>query len=145
MAVKSAKRLVMDNLGPKGSLDTDRFARALLSHRNCPDSESGLSPAQIIFGRELRDHLPSLVSKYQPRQEWRMEADLRARAMAKRHGKMEKWLQHGSRSLPPLAQGATVVVQDQQTNNGKAGRWTKSGEVIEVLPHNSYLVKIHGS
>ena len=145
VAVKSAKRLVMDNLGPKGSLDTDRFARALLSHRNCPDSESGLSPAQIIFGRELRDHLPSLVSKYQPRQEWRMEADLRARAMAKRHGKMEKWLQHGSRSLPPLAQGATVVVQDQQTNNGKAGRWTKSGEVIEVLPHNSYLVKIHGS
>ena len=106
---------------------------------------SGLSAAQIIFGQELRDHLPSIVSKYQPRQEWRLEADLRARAMAKRHGKMEHWLRHGSRPLPPLAQGATVVIQDQQANNGKAGRWTKSGEVIEILPHDSYLVKVHGS
>ena len=145
VGVKSAKRLVMENLGPGGSLDTDKFARALLSHRNCPDPESGLSAAQIIFGRELRDHLPSLVSRYQPRQEWRLEADLRARAMAKRHGKMEKWLEHGTRVLPTLSLGDTVVIQDQQSNNGKAGRWTKSGEVVEILPYDSYLVKVHGS
>ena len=100
VGVKSAKRLVMDNLGPGGSLDTDKLARALLVHRNCPDAESGLSAAQIIFGRELRDHLPALVSRYQPRQEWRLEADLRAQAMAKRHGRMEKWLQHGARANP---------------------------------------------
>ena len=76
IAVKSAKRLIMDNLGPSGSLDTDKLARAILAHRNCPDPESGLSAAQIIFGRELRDHIPALVSRYQPRQEWRLEADL---------------------------------------------------------------------
>ena len=38
-----------------------------------------------------------------------------------------------------------MAVQDLQTKNGKAGRWTKSGEVLEVLPYNSYLIKIHGS
>ena len=45
VAVKSGKRLVMDNLGPSGSLDTDKFARAILMHRNQTDPTSGLSPA----------------------------------------------------------------------------------------------------
>jgi hypothetical protein len=145
VAVKSAKRLVMDNLGPGGSLNTDNFARALMAHRNSPDGESGLSPAQILFGRQLRDHLPALVSRYQPRREWRLEADLREQMMARRHSKMEKWLQHGARALPPLDCGDTVMVQDQTTKDGKPGRWTKSGVVVEVLPHNSYMIKLLGS
>ena len=145
IAVKSAKRLIMDNLGPNGSLNTDKLARAILAHRNCPDPESGLSAAQIIFGRELRDHLPAVISKYQPRQEWRLEADLRARALARRHARMETWLKHGARPLPPLAIGDMVAVQDQSQSNGKPGRWTKSGIVVETLPHEAYMVKIHGS
>ena len=145
VAVKSAKRLVMDNLGPRGSLDTDKFARALLAHRNCPDEAlGGLSPSQIIFGRQLRDYLPALVNKYKPRSEWRLEADLREKALAKRHSTMEKWLQHGAKPLPPLQDGDTVAVQDL-TNKGNPGRWTKSGVIVEVLPHDAYLVKVHGS
>ena len=145
VAVKSAKRLVMDNLGPGGNLDTDKFARALLAHRNCPDEAlGGLSPSQIIFGRQLRDHLPALINKYKPRSEWRLEADLREKALAKRHGTMEKWLLHGAKPLPPLHNGDTVAVQDL-TNKGKPGRWTKSGIIVEVLPHDAYLVKVHGS
>ena len=145
IAVKSAKRLIMDNLGPNGTMNTDKLARALLAHRNCPDPETGVSAAQIIFGRELRDHLPALVSKYQPRKEWRIEADLRAKALAKRHGKMETWLTHGARTLPPLDIGDTVAVQDQSKSDGKPGRWNKSAIVVEVLPHDAYRVKIHGS
>ena len=38
LAVKHAKRLVQDSLGPNGNLDTDSMARALLSYRNTPDS-----------------------------------------------------------------------------------------------------------
>ena len=103
VAVKSSKCLVMDNLGPSGTLDTDKFARALFAHRNCPDEAlGGLSPGQIIFGRQLCDHLPAQVSKYKPRSEWRLEADLRERALAKRHRSMEKWLQHSAKPLPPL-------------------------------------------
>jgi hypothetical protein len=146
VAVKSAKRLVMENLGPGGSIDTDRFARALLLHRNNPDPETGVSAAQVIFGRELRDHLPAKIDRYQPRQEWRLEADLRERAMAKRHGRMERQLAHGSRALPPLSLGDCVVVQDQVAlQAGKPGRWTKSGEIVEILPHDAYMIRMHGS
>ena len=144
VAVKSAKRLVMDNLGPKGQLDTDKFARAVLLHRNTPDPMTGLSPAMILFGREIRDHLPSKLERYQPRQEWRMEADIREKAFAKRHARMEDRLNHGSRALPPLVLGDTVSIQDQKDPR-KPGRWTTTGEIIEILPHNSYMVRMHGS
>ena len=144
VAVKSAKRVILDNLGPKGQLDTDKFARALLLHRNTPDPMTGLSPAMILFGRELRDHLPSVLSRYQPRQEWRMEADAREKAFAKRHAKMEERLNYGAKPLPPLAIGDVVTVQDQ-SDPRKPGKWTKTGDVIEILPHDSYMVRIHGS
>ena len=144
VAVKSAKRLVMENLGPKGQLDTDRFARALLLHRNTPDPLTGLSPAMILFGREVRDHLPAVLSRYQPRREWRLEADLREQAFAKRHCKMEERLTFGAKPLPPLALHDVVTVQDQ-SDPRKAGKWTKTGTVVEILPHDSYMVRIHGS
>ena len=43
-----------------------------------------------------------------------------------------------------LPYGTEVVIQDPGTG-GKDGRWTKSGTVVECLPHNSYLVRVHGS
>ena len=58
VAVKTAKRLLMANTGPTGSLDQDRFLRAILQLRNTPDPNCNLSPAQIIFGRLWRIPLP---------------------------------------------------------------------------------------
>ena len=52
--------------------------------------------------------------------------------------------QYGAKPLAPLLAGDTVAVQDHSTN-GKPGKWLKSGVVLEVLPHDAYLVKIHGS
>ena len=98
----------------------------------------------ILFGRQLRDHLPAVLTRYQPRLEWRLEADLREQAFAKRHAKMEEKLLIGSKSLPPLSIGDTVTVQDQ-SNPLKPGKWTKTGKVVEILPHDSYMVIIHGS
>ena len=143
VAVKAAKRLIMGNLGPKGTLNTDSFARALLEHRNTVDPLTQLSPAMIIFGRELKGFLPAIMAKYQPRKEWRLEADLREQAHAKRHAKMEERLSAGTRELPPLKVGDTVVVQDQSSN--KPGKWTRTGVVIETLPYHSYMVRMHGS
>jgi hypothetical protein len=144
LAVKAAKRLIMGNLGPRGTLDTDRFARALMEHRNAVDPLTGLSPAMVLFGRELKGFLPAQMAKYQPRKEWRLEADLREQAHAKRHGKMADRLASGSRKLAPLQVGDTVVVQDQ-SNVYKPGKWTKTGEVVEVLPFDSFMVRMHGS
>ena len=47
VAVKSAKRLIHDSLGPGGSLDIDALARALLSDRNTPDLLTGLDNSLI--------------------------------------------------------------------------------------------------
>ena len=50
IAMKTVKRLLMDNTGPFGSLDTDKFQRAMLTYRNSIDPETKASPALIIFG-----------------------------------------------------------------------------------------------
>ena len=84
VAVKSAKRLIRDNLSQTGSLNTDNLTRALLQHRNTPCAITGLSPAQILFGRVLRDFLPLQPGKFSPREDWRQAADTRATAYAKR-------------------------------------------------------------
>ena len=49
VAVKTAKRLLLDNIGHSGSLDNDRFLRAILQLRNTPDPDCKLSPAEIVF------------------------------------------------------------------------------------------------
>ena len=67
----------------------------------------------IIFGRELKGFLSAEVDKYQPRKEWRLEADLREQAHAKRFSKMEERLLVGSKKLDPLVCGVTVVIQNQ--------------------------------
>ena len=144
VAVKQAKRLVLGNLGTKGEINTERLSRALLEHRNTPDPETGLSPAQVVFGRQMRGFLPRGDASLQVREDWRLSADRRAAAFAKRESQMQDRLQAGSKVLEQLEVGQEVVVQDPPAN-GKAGKWTKSGTVVEVLPHDAYFVRIHGS
>ena len=60
LAVKATKRLLRDNVKSDGSIDTDKFVRAMLTKRNTPDSYSRLSPAEIVLGRKLSDALPVL-------------------------------------------------------------------------------------
>ena len=143
VGVKSAKRLIRGNLSQTGALNTDKFARALLGHRNNPCPVSGLSPAQIVFGRVLRDFLPIQPGKFQPRQEWRQAAEARAKAYAKRHVQKAEQLSRGSKALPPLSPGDHVAIQNQTGNNPR--QWPKTGVVIEVGPHHSYFISVDGS
>ena len=57
LGVKSAKH-IYDNVAPNGSLNTNAAARAILQYCNMPLPEVNLSPAQILFHRQLHDHLP---------------------------------------------------------------------------------------
>jgi hypothetical protein len=57
VAAKKAKRLLMLNTGPAGSVDHDRFLRGMLQLCNTPDPDCNISPVQIVFGRLLRDAL----------------------------------------------------------------------------------------
>ena len=134
----------MDNTGPGGSLQTDKIARALLQHRICPDPATGLSPAQIIFGRVLKDHLSIKPGAFPVRPEWRLQADLREKALAHRHILKQEQLARGTKTLPPLSPGDIVMVQDQASPK-QPGKCTKTGRVVESQGFDSYLIKVDGS
>ena len=143
LAVKHAKRLIRGNTSQTGSLDTDKIVKALLIQRNTPCSITGLSPAQIVFGRQVRDPLPLQPNKFIPRKEWRLAAESREESHAKTRFTQQEKLTRSSKKLPPLKEGDHVFIQDQHGNNPK--QWTKTGVVIEVGPHDSYQVSVDGS
>ena len=53
LGVRIAKRIVSENTGPGGTLDTDIVTRALLTYRNTPNKDIGLTPAQMLYRRRL--------------------------------------------------------------------------------------------
>ena len=55
LAVKSTKRLLEDNVGPNGELNTDKVLCALLQQRNTPDRDCLLSPADILLGTDYHN------------------------------------------------------------------------------------------
>ena len=60
LGVKTCKRMLMDNTGSNGEINLDKFQRGMLQYRNTPDRDTGLSPAQMIFGRPIKDFIPNL-------------------------------------------------------------------------------------
>merc|ERR1712025_445300 len=144
-AVKSAKRIVLDNSKLDGSPDLDKIARAIMQHRNTPDSEYGLSPAQLVFGRPIRDFLPVRPGDFSPSEVWIDNREKRELAMRKRFLRgHEKWSEH-TRDLPPLTPGSRVLIQNQFGAGKLAKKWDKSGLVLEELGYNKYRVKVDGS
>ena len=47
--MKVGKKLLRDNTGHGGSIDTDKFMRAVLQYRNTPMQDCRRSPAQMVF------------------------------------------------------------------------------------------------
>ena len=141
--VKMAKKLIRDNTDRSGGLDNDKFARALLNYRNTPLRDIGRSPAQIVTGHQLRDHLPANPKSYRPSKEWLLTKEQREIALAKRYARQEEvWAEH-TRELPELPIGSLVRVQNQSGNKPK--RWDRTGLVVDVLPHQQYKVRMDGS
>ena len=137
-SVKSAKKIIHDNTNPDGSLNNDRFARAILQHRNTPIPELGISPAQILFHRQLRDSIPTIPKHYQLHKEWITSAMQRETAFAKTNETAEDHFNKKAHPLPPLPVQTEVRVQSH-------GQWSKSGRIVEVLPNRQYRVRIDGS
>ena len=112
LGVKSAKRMLRDNVSNTGTLDTDKFRRALLTHRNTPDRDTGVSPAQVVFGRPIRDFIPIKPGLYQPRQEWLLTRERRELALSRRHVVQEKRLTEHTKTLPKLKVSDVVMIQN---------------------------------
>ena len=115
----------------------------MLVYRNSIDPETKTSPAMILFGRPLRDPIPTPIGKLCLHPTWRETLDNRDKAMAKRHNReREKWDQKTS-TLKPLEVGDHVYIQNLAGNNPL--RWERTGIIVEVKDHHQYSVKIDGS
>ena len=140
LAVKTAKRLIMANSGPRGSLDTDRVVQAVLQYRNTPIQSIGLSPAQMLLHRHLRDAIPMRKTLYKPHAEWVEAAEQREKRLSTRNLEMTERYNRHARTLPPLTVGSNVAIQSP-----KSGRWDTTGRVVEVLPDRQYRIRVKGS
>ena len=123
LAFKTGKRLLRDNMSAHGSLHTDGVMRPLMQYRNTPLPDLRLSPAQIIFNRQLRDFVPVLPYKYRPSQEWALLQEDRERAMASRRS-MDgtRWARY-TKQQPELMLGISVAVgQDRGCHREQASQ-----------------------
>ena len=142
-AVKTAKRILLDNTDSSGRLDYDHTARAFMMYRNTPVQDIGLSPVVMLFGRPIKDHLPTLWKSMSVQPQWKEIRELREKAMAKRHLRAAEYHDQHTRSLPPLSVGDSVLIQNQ--NGNQPTRWEKTGHIVETLPHRQYTIKVDGS
>jgi hypothetical protein len=141
--VKVGKKLLMGNMGHGGSLDTDKVMRAVLQYRNTPMQDCRRSPAQMVFGRQMRDFIPSLTYKYEPAKDWAIRQEHRERTLAnKREMDHQRW-SHRTKNLEELEVGTTVAIQNQTGPNPT--KWDKTGIIIENKPNSKVMIKVDGS
>ena len=148
VAVKSAKRLLRANVEQNGSLDNDKLLRALLQLRNTPDPDCNLSPAQIIFGRPIRDSLSFVnrLDKYSSphiRSTWREAWSSKEEALRTRFSRTSEALNQHAKPLTPLKIGDKCFIQNQTGN--QPNKWHRTGTVMEVGDHEQYIIKVDGS
>ena len=139
LAVKSSKRTLMDNVGPYGIIDTDKVSKALLQYRNTPLKGIGLSPAQLLFNRDLRDSIPVDPGRLRPSERWLNAAMNREQHFSERNSRLEKRYNTFSRPLSELSLGSDVIIQDPTT-----GKWNRRGRIVEA-EGRKYTIRVYDS
>merc|ERR1711911_543383 len=118
---------------------------AFLAHRNTPTDSTGLSPAHIIFGRQLPDgfKFTADLDKFNDDRvhpAWRETWRLREAANCQRFFCQQRTTNARACPRGPLHVGARVLVQNRHDRT-----WDRSGRVTAVLPNNAYYVSLDGS
>ena len=139
--------MLRSNTDANGNLDTAKVTKALLQYRNTPIPGLGMSPAYMLFGRQLRDALPhrpnTSALQGRPGDVW---SDIRHRreiASAKKHLRSAEYYNEHKRPLTPLIVGDSVSIQNRSGTHPL--RWDRTGIVVERLENRQYLAKTDGS
>ena len=107
--------------------------------------EYGMSAAQLVFGRPIRDFLPIKPGQFSPSEVWMDTREKRELALRDRFLRgAERWSRN-TRDLKPLQIGQKVLIQNQHGAGKIALKWDRSGTVIEDLGYNKYRVRVDGS
>ena len=117
--MKEMKKIVRGTfVHSSGKLDKSSAAAGILLFRNTPRTPTDLSPAQMLFGRSMRDNLPMSRQSFKPHL-W-YEAAKRRQEALKSQDENSK-----GRMLPLLQPGARVFIQNSQSK-----RWDQSGSIV---------------
>jgi hypothetical protein len=144
LAVKEVgKKFLRYNMGHGGSLDTDKFMRSVLQYLNTPMQDCRRLPAQMVFGRQMRDFIPSLTYKYEPAKDWAVTQEHRERTLANKREMDNMRSSHRTKDFEDLEVGSAVAIQNQTGNNPT--KWDKTGIVLENKPDNKVMIKVDGS
>ena len=135
LAVKTSKRMIMYNTSKNGDLNNNKAARAILQYHNIPIPKIGLSPAQILFHRQLRDHIPTNPEHYMLHKQWILSAEQWEHHFWQRDQKITIHYNTHTQSLLSLPVQTPVLVQNLKKKNNLC--WLQSGTIVEALPFNN--------
>ena len=76
---------------------------------------------------------------------WRENWSAKEKAIRSRFVKTCERLEEHSKELPPLQEGDTVFIQNQNRAYGKPNKWDREGTIIQTGEHDQYLVRVHGT
>ena len=116
------------------NLDTEGYTQVILQFRNTPDLSTKTSPAEIVFGRVLRDVLPirplmQIHDHDSVKPEWRSPWKHREDTLKSRSIKQIDTLSERCHQTEQLLIGDTRRVQNQTKRNPRL--WDKLGTVVE--------------
>ncbi len=133
-AVKAMKKILRGATADGTTTpNPDQVAEGIIAFRNTPRF-GGRSPAEWVYGRNLKDRLPTHHTAFSQRwqRDWQTlderEANIKVKAATRYDA--------ASRTHPPLEPGTNVWVQDHITQ-----RWNISAVVVEKDQHDNYAVK----
>ena len=130
-AVKSMKKLVITST-ENGNIGTEEFSKALLEWRNTPRN-GGLSPAETVFGYQLRSSLPIHHSAFDKK--WQTKRSDYDRRCLNDRNKAKKYYDEKSKPLRKIEIGTKVRIQNQVNK-----KWDKIGTVVEFGKYCNYLI-----
>ena len=91
----------------------------------------------------MKDFIPVVNDKDEPKQEWAMVREYRERALARRLDRDGARLEQYTKKQPVIPVGGAVAVQNQAGRFPK--KWDKTGVVVENMDHDKVLVRMDGS
>lgn len=101
----------------------------LLEYRNTPITGTQFSPSQLLLSRQLKTKIPAINSLLEP------EVQTGAREILQSlQTKQKLYYDKGSRSLPPLEKGETIMIREDKV-------WTPAKVVEKSETPRSYVVR----